>query len=572
MSAKFTVLGTAIVALLAGVVEAQPKASLESKPLYQAVKPAAKPVKGGAWKVPTITWGGDVATVLAKEENLFKNEGLDVTLICENDFAKQVQMALDGDIVCLRGTTGMINSAAEAFSKAGQELVVVYQLTWSNGGDTLTARGPVRTPADLNGKTVALQLYGPHMDYVANILSAAKVPLDSVSFRWYKELTLPTYDTKGAVVDPVSAFRADRSIDAVMCIVPDALALTSGGEKGTGAEGSVKDAHIVLSSKTANRVIADVYAFRKDFFDQNRSKVQSFVHALMKGQESLADLRAQKAQKAAKYQQVLARSADLLLGAPQATADVEALLGDCEFVGFTGNVAFFTGKGTTRTFEKLTEEIQASFIGMKLMDKAVALSTANWDYGSLAKDLKHADLSLVSTSPKFDTKKLATSIEEKLMAEPESFSVDGTLFVVEIAFAPNQATFAAANYAKDYERALELAQTYGGAVVLIEGHADPTGIQKAKSTNKPTTVIAEMEQGIKNLSLNRANAVRKSYLDFCKTKGLELDESQFIAVGVGVKSPKFPTPRDAQEWAANRRVVFRVKQVEAEAAEFTPVK
>jgi len=573
MLTRWATLWAAGLLLFAGVADAQPKAtSLDSKPLYQAVKTTARPVKPGAWKVPTITWGGDVATVLAKEDNLFKDEGLDVTLVCENDFARQVQMALDGELVALRGTTGMINSAAEAFSKAGQELVVVYQLTWSNGGDTLTARGNIRTPADLNGKTVALQLYGPHMDYVANILSSANVPLDSVTFRWFKELTLPTYDTKGAVVDPVSAFRADRSIDAVMCIVPDALALTSGGTKGTGAEGSVKDAHIVLTSKTANRVIADVYAFRKDFFDQHKSQVQSFVHALLRGNEALADLRAQKAQKAAKYQQVLAKSADLLLGAPQATADVEALLGDCEFVGFAGNVAFFTGKGTTRTFEKLTDEIQASFITMKLMDKAVPLATAGWDYTALAKGLKNAEVSLVASTPRFDTKKLAASVEEKLMVEPDSFSVDGTLFVIEIGFAPNQATFAAAEYAKDYQRALELAQTYGGAVVLIEGHADPTGIQRAKATNKPAAVIAEMEQAIKNLSLNRANAVRRSYLDFCKSQGLELDESQFIAVGVGVKSPKFPTPKDAQEWAANRRVVFRVKQVEAEASEFQAVK
>ncbi len=573
MCMRFAAVCAAWAVILVGVADAQSKtASMESKPLHQVVKTTAKPVKAGAWTVPTITWGGDVATVVAKEDGLFQKEGLDVTLVCENDFAKQVQMVLDGELVALRGTTGMINSAAEAFAKAGQELVVVYQLTWSNGGDTLTARGPIRTPADLNGKTLALQLYGPHMDYAANVLSAASVPLDSVSFRWFKELTLPTYDTKGAVVDPVSAFRADKSIDAVMCIVPDALALTSGGAKGTGAEGSVKDAHIVLTSKTANRVIADVYAFRKDFFTQNRAKVQGFVHALLLGQESLADLRSQKAQKAAKYQQVLAKSADLLLGAPQAIADVEALLGDCEFVGFGGNVAFFTGKGTTRTFEKLTEEIQTSFIAMKLMDKPVSLTVATWDYGTLATGLKNADLSMVSSTPKFDTKKLAASVEEKLMSEPESFSTDGTLFSIEIGFAPNQASFSAEKYAKDYDRALQLAQTYGGAVVLIEGHADPTGIQKAKREGKPVTVLAEMEQGIKNLSLNRATAVRKSYLEFCKQKGLELDESQFIAVGVGVKNPKFPTPRDAEEWAANRRVVFRVKQVEAEASEFQPVK
>jgi outer membrane protein OmpA-like peptidoglycan-associated protein/ABC-type nitrate/sulfonate/bicarbonate transport system substrate-binding protein len=544
---------------------AQKTSPVEARPLYEVVTTKTKPVKAGAWAVPVITWGGDVATIMA-ERAIFKEEGLDVKLVAENDFARQVQMALDGETVCLRGTMGMINSAAEAFEKAGQELVVVYQMTWSNGGDALVARDG-KSLSDIN--VIGAQLYGPHMDYGANILAAAN-RLDSVRFVWYKELTLPTYDTKGAVIDPVSAFRSDKSLDAVLCIIPDALALTSNGTTGTGAEGSVKGARITLTSKSANRIIGDVYAFRRDFFDANRAKVQAFVHALLRGQEALAELRTNKAQRAAEYQQVLSRSADLLLGAPQATADVEALLGDCEFVGFAGNVAFFS-EGEGRTFAKLTDEIQTSFIKMKLMNKTAKLGSANWDYKALAAGLKNADTSVVVT-PKFDARKVQAAIEEQLMAEPESFSTDGTLFQIEITFEPNQATFSAEKYGADYSRAFGLAQTYGGAIVLIEGHADPTGIQKSKRAGASNAKLAEQEQGIKNLSYNRANAVRKAYLEFCKRKGVELDESQFIALGVGVKSPKFPEPKDAQEWAANRRVVFRIKQVEAEASEFVPVK
>ena len=56
---------------------------------------------------------------------------------------------------------GMINAAAEVFKAAGTDLVVIVQLTWSTGGDTMTVRPSVRTPNDLKGKTIALQLYGP---------------------------------------------------------------------------------------------------------------------------------------------------------------------------------------------------------------------------------------------------------------------------------------------------------------------------------------------------------------------------------------------------------------------------
>jgi outer membrane protein OmpA-like peptidoglycan-associated protein/ABC-type nitrate/sulfonate/bicarbonate transport system substrate-binding protein len=554
---------------LGATAQAQKIVELQAKPLSQNVTPKLSPVKPGKWKVPVITWGGDVATIVAAQENIFSSEGLQVELIAENDFAKQVQMALNGEIIAVRGTMGMINTAAEVFKAAGTEMVVIVQLTWSNGGDALVARGGINNPAALKGKTIALQLYGPHMDYSANVLSSAGVNIEDVKFRWFKELTLPTFDTKGTTIDPVSVFRAEKSVDAVMCIIPDALALTSNGTKGTGAEGSVKDATILLSTKTANRVIADVYGVRKDVYLANKDKFLAFSRSLLKGQEALDDLRKNKATKQAKYQQVLAKSADLLLGAPQATADVEALLGDCEFVGLPGNVAFFTGTGTTRNFAKVNDEVQASFIKLGLMSSAIKLEAANWPAAELGKGLKNTSLT-ASTDPKFDAAKVGAKIEERLKAEPESFSDDGTLFQVEINFAPNQADFSAEKYAKDYQRALELAQTYAGAVVLIEGHADPTGITRAKDKNEPLAVIAEMEQAIKNLSLNRSNAVRKSYLDFCKSKGIAIDESQFLAVGVGTKNPKYPKPKDKEEWASNRRVVFRIKQIEAELNEFQP--
>ena len=63
-----------------------------------------------------------------------------------------------------------------------------------------------------------------------------------------------------------------------MAISPDALKLTSNGTVGTGAEGSVKGARMLLSTKTASRIIADVYAVRKDYFDTHRAEVQKFVH------------------------------------------------------------------------------------------------------------------------------------------------------------------------------------------------------------------------------------------------------------------------------------------------------
>src|SRR5882672_2457406 len=394
---------------------------LEAKPLSKVVTPRLKPVEAGSKLVYVITWGGDVSLVYGVQAGLFREAGLDVTLTLENDFAKQVQAVLDGKTPYLRGTMGMINAAAEAFKAAGTDLVVIVQLTWSTGGDTMTVRPSVRTPNDLKGKTIALQLYGPHMDYMANILHNAGMRPAQVTLRWLKELTLPTYDTQGTMVDAVSAFATDDKLDAVMAISPDALKLTSNGTVGTGSEGSVKGALMLLSTKTASRIIADVYAVRKDYFDTHRAEVQKFVHAVLRSQETLTELLANKPSQQAKYRQLLAKSADLLLGAPQATADVEGMLGDCEFVFHAGNVAFFTGVGTTRTLTTLTEEIQPAFSDMGLLTKRTALLSANWDYHQLAAGLKNTT---ITAAPKFDAGRAQQAVEKQLTVESSAWETE----------------------------------------------------------------------------------------------------------------------------------------------------
>ncbi len=546
----------------------------KAKPLADVVTTKASPVSTrGKLRVPLITWGGDVATLHAVEKGLFKKEGLDVEVFLENNFPKQVEAVLAGRTPYLRGTMGMINAAAEVFDREGVPLTVIYQLTWSTGGDALVVRPKVKTPKGLKGKTIALQLYGPHMDYVANVLNSARVPLSSVDFKWLSELTLPTFDTGGKTIDPVNAFLEDDDNDAVMAIIPDALNLTSGGDGGTGAAGSVKGAKILISTKTASRVIADVYAVRSDYLKSNRRDVEKFVSALLAGEEDFGKLFAQKSSRRAEFQGLMSKAADVLLGSPQATPDVEALLGDCEFVGHGGNVAFFTGKGTTRTLANLTSEIQTAFSQMGLTKKKTQLASAKWDYKTLGTGLTTATTTATAPPPKqrFDTKKVAAKIEQQIAVEPTTWAEEGTLFQIEINFEPNQSEFSDTQYADDFSEALKIAQTYGGSLIVIEGHSDPLGILKAEQKGESKVVVSQMKQQAKNLSLERSQAVRKSFLDYCKKRKYNLDESQFIAVGLGIQAPKFNPPRTKEEWAANRRVVFRIKQVEAELTEFTPL-
>jgi ABC-type nitrate/sulfonate/bicarbonate transport system substrate-binding protein/outer membrane protein OmpA-like peptidoglycan-associated protein len=545
---------------------------LQPKPLYESSTLSGvrlKPVRNGVLRVPCITWPGDVATVYTDQIGAFKKEGLDVQLFCENDFAKQVKGCLEGETPLLRGTMGMITAASETFAKQGTDLVVVYQLTWSTGGDCVVVRPGVKSLTDLKGKNVALQLYGPHMDYLMTVIKKAGLRPTDVHARWLKELSIPTYDTHGKIVDPRTAFEASPDLDAAMVISPDANALTSGGT-GTGSEGSVKGARVLFSSKSANRVIADVYAVRADWFRANRGKVEKFVHALMEGQDQFSKLLENKSTPPGAYKKVVAQSAELLFGSPQATADVEGSLGgDCEWVGFPGNVSFFTGAGTTRSFNKLKDEIQSSFLDLGLLKSKAPLEVAGWDYKAMMHGISNAEL---TEAPKhaFDPAKTQRAVENQLAHSMTKWQQEGSLYNFEIYFGPRQANFSADNYKDAFKKALELSQTLGGTLITIEGHNAPDALNKARQEGKSEMEINLIQQAAKNLSYQRAQAVRQAYLDYCKQNGVVVDDSQFVAVGMGTRDPKFPIPQTEEEWNANRRVVFRVKSVETELDTFKP--
>ncbi len=288
-----------------------------------------------------------------------------------------------------------------------------------------------------------------------------------------------------------------------------------------------------------------------------------------------------KAGNQSKFNALMSKSATLLFGSPQATKDVEGSLPDAEYVDFNDNAIFFNGTGTTRNFATLTDEIQGAFVPMGIMTGKVVLRNAGWDYSQLAAGIKNpgaagkagvAAAPSASRKPQFDATKTQKAVEKQIATELSTFHEAGSLYSFEIRFAPSQSSFSAMQYRDEFKKALEMSQTFGGALVIVEGHNSPDALNQARKDGKSATEIAMIEQAAKNLSYNRAVAVRKAYLDYAKSQGIVVDESQFVAVGLGVKDPKFPVPANEAEWNANRRVTFRIKAVETELDSFRPIK
>ncbi|MEM9158074.1 MAG: ABC transporter substrate-binding protein [Verrucomicrobiota bacterium] len=555
---------------------------LDQKPLAEEVNASAQPWTGSSTniKVPLIAWGGDIQTILAnggakrtQSGSVFAKQGLQLDLYREDVFSKQVESYLKGETPFLRGTMGMLNMASELTeSQPFTEMVVIYQLTWSAGGDALVVKDSIQRPIDLKGKTIALQAYGPHVDYLTTVLASVGLSTNDVTLKWMPDL----FEVDASSSSPAMALLEDGSVDAAMAIIPDALALTSGGNVGTGAEGSVKGAEILLSTKTADKVIADVYAVRKDFYQKYPGVVEKFVAGLAEAEEELNKLAQAKG---SAWNQIVSQSAGILLDDTGATEDMNGMFLDARFVGLGGNQKFFANPSNPRRFEALNTEIQSAFVSMGLLKGTSDIAKARFDYDGIRRD---KGVTVRSEAPRFDQAAVSAVVNRRTQMDSLE---EGELYAFEIYFRPNQNSFSSDLYQGEFDKVIELVSIYGGALLTIEGHSDPTSYLRSKKNNSPSIVLSRVKQSAKNLSFSRANAVKDSLMGYASGVGITLDASQFGVVGHGVMKPNTSgasfdpdgdialssAPRTREEWEATRRVVFRLIQIEAEADVFEPL-
>jgi len=311
---------------------------------------------------------------------------------------------------------------------------------------------------------------------------------------------------------------------------------------------------------------------RSDYFKDHLEQVEKLVHSLMIARDQVADLVAKKSANADDYNRLMRNAAGFLLDSAEAVSDTEALYGDAQHVDYHGNIQFFEDSNYPRNFTLRSKESQRSFITLGLLTTTKLPDKAGWNYKKFETGLTAVKS---STQPRFKKKEVATVVAKK---QQQGNLEEGELFSFEVYFQPNQNTFSAELYEASFTKVVELAATYGGAIITVEGHSDPLGYLKQKKAGQQEIVLKRVKQSAKNLSLTRANSVRDAVVAFAKAKNIVLDSSQFASVGHGISRPKSGlcgadpcAPKNKQEWLNNMRVEFRLIQVEAEADVFQPL-
>lgn len=567
----------------------------------------------GQINIPYITWGADVAEFYAnggittQPGSIFKAQGLNLKYTAGDDFIQQVRDYMEGKTPFLRGTMRMIGQASEVLgSDPRTKPVVLYQLSWSVG-DHAVSPERIKTLNDLKmlvssgGKVkICLQRGGPHVGMADDLLKTAGISWDNVEVIWTDDLT----GDKG----PAAKMKADDTIDVAFVISPDMLGLTGGLDQvGSGAEGTKKGSHVLLSTATLSRSIADVRVVRADFFKDHFDICEKLTAGVFKAQHDMKKLRKAYEENAnssdgKKYFTQL-KLAQTIFGEdvlPSVEIDAAGLLMDCNMVGLTGNISFFTDTAALQGFKPKEKAA---------LDLAAKLGLTNIRSGFIMPEFDYKKLAQLASIQYVEPPKTQTRISGEFKVFPDADLDKDTIVSFTIQFKPDQSTFNAEQYGTEFSRVIENASLLGNSVVVIRGHADPSktlyhlvklGLKKGTLRvtgsgknrkyfykGRPLDITATkeiaalIEQGefdgdnqwkprqimgaALRTSHTRATAVRDALVKFAEDNNVKLDVSQLQPQGVGIRDPLVPKPTSAAEAANNMRVEFRIIKVSGES-------
>jgi NitT/TauT family transport system substrate-binding protein len=421
-------------------------------------------------------------------------------------------------------TLDMVPLFLEGLRKDSRVMPRIYQqIDWSNGGDGIVVRDAIKTMSDLRGKTVVLAQNSPSHFFVLNALINAGVQPAEVDFKFTQD-----------AFQAAAAFNGDKRIAGAVSWAPDIYNL----EK-------VKGNHLLVTTSTANKLIADVWFSRADFAKDNPDILEGLTRGIF---DAMMDLKAQDAkQKVAKL---------MSTGYSIPESDALGMLGDAHSTNYAENREFFLNQNNPTNFERTWTT--AYFLYKKI--GAVTEQTA------FDQVMDFSILQKLASESKYASQKNEYDVH---FAPASAGSIQGEkneilTKTIVIHFFPNSWDLTKKvtrnTDGKDVEELYDpnvgfvveevgkLAGQFGAARIVIEGHTD--GSMKGQV---PKSLVQE-------LSTNRANSVKEALV----RKFPSLQPNQFSATGLGWDRPADAS--DPDNGAKNRRVEIKVYPAEATSA------
>lgn len=202
-------------------------------------------------------WVGFGPVHLANELGYFKDEGITVNEIIDDDISNAYAAMERGDIDCYLRSVGEYQGRPRTPEMQG---IIIGTIDESNGGDGVVADGSIKSVCDLKGKTVATE---PNLPATLILQMAMKSKCN---------LTFDSLNRVDIASQDAGAIFADPSVSAVGAYEP-VLTQAVQAHKDRGA-------YVIVSSREYPHLITDTIIARTDNLKSQPEKYVKFLRAI----------------------------------------------------------------------------------------------------------------------------------------------------------------------------------------------------------------------------------------------------------------------------------------------------
>jgi hypothetical protein len=327
-----------------------------------------------------------------------------------------------------------------------------------------------------------------------------------------------------------AAFNGEKSLAAAVSWSPDIYNLAE-----------VKGNRMLVTTQTANKLIADVWFARADFAKDHMDKIEAIARGIFDAMEAL-----KKEDKKTQCAKLMSDG----YGIP--ASDTIKMFADAHNTNWAENFQFFMNQNNPTNFERVWS--QAYYLYRRI--GSVTHSPVPFD-----KVMDFSIIEKLGNEPKYRSQRDEYEVHLVPRGVPQIKAESDEILTntIVIQFFPNDwdlhkkinreedGKIVEVLYDPNVDNVLDevgkLAGQFSNARIIVEGHTD-----SSRRGQIPESLVKE-------LSLNRANSVREALINKFK-----MDPNRFAAAGLGWDVPA--DPNDPENQAKNRRVEIKVYSAE----------
>ena len=501
----------------------EPSSRLPDVPGTASYKALGKP---RVVKFAVNVWAGWAPIIFANQGNKAhkvwkdsKGGDFQVELVLVDDPVHMGDTVANGDVHIGWATVDMLPLVIQRLKADPRTMPRVFQqIDWSNGGDGIVVRDTIKNVSELRGKTVVLAQNSPSHYFLLNVLLNGGVQPSEVHMKFTKD-----------AFQAAAAFNQDKSISAVVSWSPDIYTLTATGMGNK----------MLVSTQTANKLIADVWFARSDFARDNPEIIEGLVRGILDADEDL---------KKDENKNAVGPLMDEFYSLPKGTG--LKMLADAHWTNYAENRDFFLNQNNPTNFERTYTTAFLLYKAIRVVDEKVPFDQI-MDFSVVKK---------LGSDPKYQASKNeyefqftpvssdAINVESAVLTKTVTISFFPNSFDLNKKVSPKTGSAEVLydpNVDFTVEEIAKLAGQFGAARIQISGHTDASMRGQAD------------ESLVRELSLQRANSVKQALVNKFK-----MNPNQFVVAGFGWDKPA--DPKDPENHAKNRRVEIKVVPAEAQ--------